>query len=252
MNFPDQTPRREPIFNLPAVVTWSLGILVGIHLLRVFVLGDGSVTDATVLSNGAFFPLRVTEPEVADLLAPAWAGARYWMFLTYSLLHANFMHLGVNAVWMAAFASPLARRFGTGRFLLLSAAGSIGGAALHLLANLGEMAPMIGASAAISAHMAAVSRFAFEPGAPLSGYMTDPTMADRQPASPLSRMLRNRRAMIFLVVWFAINLVFGAAIGDVGAGNIAWQAHIGGFVAGLALFPLFDPIGPRRRDQPAG
>ena len=48
----------------------------------------------------------------------------------------------------------------------------------------------------------------------------------------------------FLAVWFAINLLFGLGSLSI-AGyeqNIAWQAHIGGFLAGLLLFSLFDPI----------
>jgi membrane associated rhomboid family serine protease len=52
----------------------------------------------------------------------------------------------------------------------------------------------------------------------------------------------------FLGVWFGVNIVFGLgslAIGSEGA-SVAWQAHIGGFFAGLLLFALFDPI-PRGR-----
>jgi membrane associated rhomboid family serine protease len=40
------------------------------------------------------------------------------------------------------------------------------------------------------------------------------------------------------VIWFAIN--FLPAISNFGGSNIAWEAHIGGFVAGLFLLPLFD------------
>jgi membrane associated rhomboid family serine protease len=60
-------------------------------------------------------------------------------------------------------------------------------------------------------------------------------------------MLRDPRVMIFIVVWFGINLLFGAASLPI-AGNdqpIAWQAHIGGFLAGLLLFSLFDPVSGR-------
>jgi membrane associated rhomboid family serine protease len=50
--------------------------------------------------------------------------------------------------------------------------------------------------------------------------------------------------LAFLAVWFGVNIVFGVgsiAIGADGA-SVAWQAHIGGFVAGLMLFSLFDPV----------
>jgi membrane associated rhomboid family serine protease len=51
---------------------------------------------------------------------------------------------------------------------------------------------------------------------------------------------------VFLVVWFAINLVFGmSSLSLGGAGEVvAWQAHIGGFLAGLLLFSWFDPPPP--------
>jgi len=45
-------------------------------------------------------------------------------------------------------------------------------------------------------------------------------------------------------VWFGVNIIFGLgsiSIGTDGA-SVAWQAHIGGFLAGLMLFSLFDPV----------
>jgi membrane associated rhomboid family serine protease len=59
----------------------------------------------------------------------------------------------------------------------------------------------------------------------------------------LLRALRDPRVLGFLAVWFGVNIVFGIgsiAIGAEGA-SVAWQAHIGGFLAGLLLFSLFDP-----------
>jgi len=62
----------------------------------------------------------------------------------------------------------------------------------------------------------------------------------------LLAVLRDARVVIFLAVWFGLNLLFG--LGSIGLdGNdqaVAWQAHIGGFLAGLLAFPLFDPVKP--------
>jgi membrane associated rhomboid family serine protease len=58
--------------------------------------------------------------------------------------------------------------------------------------------------------------------------------------------------LAFLAIWFGVNIIFGVgsiAIGMEGA-NVAWQAHIGGFFAGLLLFSLFDPI-PRETSDAA-
>ena len=60
-------------------------------------------------------------------------------------------------------------------------------------------------------------------------------------AQPLLALFAERRFLSFTAVWFGTNL----AIGLIGIGNgmtIAWDAHIGGFLAGLLLFPLFDPV----------
>ena len=62
-------------------------------------------------------------------------------------------------------------------------------------------------------------------------------------------MLADRRALTFLIAWFATNLLFGlgSISFGIGGGAIAWQAHIGGFAAGLLLFSAFDPV--RRADS---
>jgi membrane associated rhomboid family serine protease len=56
--------------------------------------------------------------------------------------------------------------------------------------------------------------------------------------------LRDERVLGFLAIWFGVNIIFGIgaiSVGTEGA-SVAWQAHIGGFFAGLLLFSLFDPV----------
>ncbi|WP_204271566.1 rhomboid family intramembrane serine protease [Escherichia coli] len=50
--------------------------------------------------------------------------------------------------------------------------------------------------------------------------------------------------MGMIIVWIVLNVVFGAvSLPIAGAeGQIAWQAHLGGFLAGLLLFRFFDPV----------
>jgi membrane associated rhomboid family serine protease len=112
------------------------------------------------------------------------------------------------------------------------------------------MVPMIGASAAISGAMAAAMRFVFQQGGPLGVFRSDDdTDAYRVPASSLSATLRDPRFLIFLVVWIGLNALFGlgtVSIGTEAGQEIAWQAHIGGFFAGLILFNAFDPAPPPR------
>jgi membrane associated rhomboid family serine protease len=124
------------------------------------------------------------------------------------------------------------------------------GALAHLLTHEHAIAPMIGASASVSGAMAAAIRFAFVKGSFLSFSRGDADEAARVPALSLLRALRDPRVLGFLAVWFGVNIIFGMgsiAIGSEGA-SVAWQAHIGGFVAGLILFALFDPVPRAPRD----
>jgi membrane associated rhomboid family serine protease len=237
---------RQPIFNLPRVVIWLVALLLAVHAVRLYVLSDA--TDVGMLLTFAFIPIRETAPAAVAAVMPTWIGPQLWTFVTYAFLHADWAHVAFNALWLAAFGSPLAWRFGTGRFLAFSAAGAIAGALLHLAVHWNDLVPMVGASAAISAHMAGASRFVFAAGGPMWG-MGRGSAAYRLPAAPLSLIVRDRRVIAFLAVWFGLNLLFGLTGGQTGlaSGAIAWEAHIGGFVAGLLLFPLFDPVQPQRR-----
>jgi len=240
-DFQGAPPRREPVLNLPASTAWLLGILVGVQAVRSFLPPD---LDDTLLLWFAFVPARYAEGGEAY---PGGAAGGAWSFLTYALLHGDWTHLLVNAVWLAAFGSGLARRFGGRRFLLFSAACAVAGAGAHLLAHAGEGVPMVGASAAISGQMAAAARYAFGPPAGQRGHP-----AFRAPALSLGRTLADPRILAFLGVWFALNLVFGSGLVmlEPDQPDIAWEAHVGGFLFGLFAFSLFDPIGPRAARAP--
>jgi membrane associated rhomboid family serine protease len=146
-------------------------------------------------------------------------------------------------VWLLAFGSPVARRFGSLRFMAFMAMTAAAGAATHLVTHFGELLPMVGASAAISGAMAAATRFVFQRGGPLEMWR-DRDEACRVPAAPLSVSLRDPRVIAFLLVWFGVNILFGVfSMGMPGVEqSIAWQAHIGGFLAGLLAFAAFDPV----------
>ena len=233
-----------PIFNIPPVVAAISGLLVLIHSVRAFADEE---TELQFLLWLAFIPARYDSTLLIRLPMPGGEAADAWTFVTYALLHGDVVHLVVNLVWFLAFGSAVAWRFGTGRFIAFFAVTAAAGAAVHLATHFGEFVPLVGASAAISGAMAAALRFAFEAGGPLGYFRDGSQRAFHVPAAPLGQALRNPQVLVFLGVWFAINLVFGlGTLPDVlGSGAIAWQAHLGGFLAGLLLFPLFDPVGTR-------
>jgi membrane associated rhomboid family serine protease len=230
---------REPILTLPPALTAYVLLLAIIHLRVLLPL---EWEDWTIDVFG-FIPKRY-DSALVNLTFPGGEGAKVWSFVTYSLLHANLSHIGFNVLWLLPFGSALARRFGAVRFFLFMAVTAVAGALAHLVTHEHAVAPMIGASASVSGTMAAAIRFAFVQGSFLSFSRGDADAAAKVPALSLWRALRNPRVVAFLAVWFGVNIIFGVgsiAIGTDGA-SVAWQAHIGGFFAGLILFSLFDPV----------
>jgi len=238
---------REPILTLPGALSAFVVLLAVVHLR---VLLPPELENWTIDAFG-FIPKRYDSTLLA-IDFPGGAGAKVWTFVTYSLLHANLSHIGFNVLWLLPFGSALARRFGAIRFFVFMAVTAAAGALAHPLTHEHGVAPMIGASASVSGTMAAAIRFAFVKGSFLSFSRGDADAAARVPALSLIRALRNARVLAFLAVWFGVNIIFGLgsiAIGTDGA-SVAWQAHIGGFFAGLLLFSLFDPV-PRALPEAA-
>jgi membrane associated rhomboid family serine protease len=147
------------------------------------------------------------------------------------------------------FGSALARRFGAWRYVLFMLVTAAAGALAELASNPGAQVPMIGASAAISGAMAAALRFMFQEGGPLQAWRAGAGSCEayRVPALPLLATIRDPRFLLFLGVWMGLNALVGAGVVSFGEPGqlVAWQAHLGGFLAGLVLFTAFDPVAPR-------
>jgi membrane associated rhomboid family serine protease len=239
---------REPILNVPAVVVALLALLGAVHVVRELLLSPAM--DRLVLLTFAFIPARYEPSILLGGILPGGFGAQLWTFVTYALIHSDWTHLGFNAVWLLAFGSPVARRFGVARFIAFFAVTAAAGALAHLAVHPGARVVMVGASAAISGMMGAATRFAFQPGGSLDFWRPRGGDPDRIPAASLVSALRNPNVITFLVVWFTLNLLFGlGSLSITGYDqNVAWEAHAGGFVAGLLLFSLFDPVAAQRSE----
>jgi membrane associated rhomboid family serine protease len=232
---------REPALNIPPVILAVLAALALIHAARVFLLTPEQNNELLWLF--AFDPIRYGIGLLPPADLPGGRGAQIWTFVTYAFFHASWIHLGVNVIWLLPFGTAVARRFGAVRFLFFFAVTAAAGALAHLFAYSGHDAPVIGASAAISGTMAAAMRFAFQSGGPLNFRRTGREADFHVPAAPLSGVLRQPAVLAFLLAWFGVNLLFGLiSLPGVGEGEVvAWQAHLGGFLAGLLLFSWFDP-----------
>ncbi len=234
------------MFNVPPVVVATVAVLLLVHALRMLVLTDAE--DLRFLLTFAFIPARYGTDQVVVGSLPGGFGADLWTFFTYAFLHADLLHIGLNLAWLLPFGTALARRFGTWRYVAFMLVVAAAGAFAHLISHPGAMVPMIGASAAISGAMAAALRFVFQKGGPLGLWRGEhDDNAYRVPAASLMATLRDPRFLIFLGAWIGLNALFGLGSASmIGEGQeIAWQAHIGGFLAGLLLFNAFDPVAPR-------
>jgi len=231
--------KREPLFNIPSVLVAVLAVLVLVHGYTLLLNEEQKLE---FLLTFAFIPARYDTSNMLAGVLPG-GGADIWTFVTYALIHADWTHLGVNAIWLLPFGSAVARRFGAARFLAFFVVTAAAGAAMHLATHAGEQFPMIGASAVVSGTMAAAMRFAFQRGGPLTLLGRTDEGTYRVPAIPLRGVLSDMRVMLFVAVWFGINILFGLGSFPITGGEhpVAWQAHIGGFLAGLLLFFWFDP-----------
>jgi len=244
------TRSSEPIFNVPAVVMAIIGVFILVRAGEELLLS--SEEDIAFLYYFAFVPARYEAALLPPGSFPGGLGAEIWTFVTYAFIHGDIAHLAMNSIWFLPFGSAVARRFGILRVTGFFAATAAAGALAHLVTHRGELVPMIGASAAVSGFMAGAIRFAFQHGGPLTVFRSEEPAAYLVPAPPLSVALRDPRIVVFLIAWFGLNLLFGfglnilLGVGSVGLPggeqSIAWQAHIGGFAAGLLLFRLFDPV----------
>jgi membrane associated rhomboid family serine protease len=236
---------REPVFNLPPVVLWLVAGLCFIHVVVAFVLSDEA--SETLLEWFAFEPLRYYSTVALEGPLPGGLPADVWTFVTYAFFHANLTHLVFNVIWLIAFGTPVARRFGTWRFLAFFAFTAATGALAHLISYFGQNVPTIGASAAVLGMMAAAMRFVFQPGGPLGFLRLSEAETYRVPAKPLGALLRDPRMLLLVVGWFGLNWLLGLrlfAMPGIEDATVAWQAHVGGFAGGLLAFAAFDPVPP--------
>ena len=202
----------ERAINLPPTVLLLIGINVAVHVLRALlseafdqriVLQLGLVAAAYTGDAG---PTGV-DP-VALFVAP----------FTYQFLHASWLHLGVNMLTLAAFGAPVERVLGWRRFITFYVLAGIVAGFVHVLFFYDALDPVVGASGAISGLFGAVLIL-------------------------MQRLGRLPSLIPIALIWIGLNVFFGIVGGTPGAGGdpVAWTAHIGGFVFGLAAIRLFVP-----------
>lgn len=210
----DQPPRSEPIFNAP----WP-ALLVAAAVIVPHLLLQGASQE--VIYSLALVPREFWEGR--------WTGA-----VTMLFVHGGWIHAVMNAAFGLAFGAPVSRVLGlNGRgggifclfYLACGVVSGVGYAAIHPEG----LSPVVGASGAIAGLMGAAAR----------------TM-DSAPGQ-LGPMF-GPRVISLGVGWLVVNLVLAVtgSLLTMGAGGVAWEAHLIGFAAGVLLIgPFARWAGPR-------
>lgn len=146
--------------------------------------------------------------------------------VTSMFLHGGWMHLIGNMLYLWIFGNNIEDAMGHGRFVVFYLLCGIAAALSQAALNPASQIPMIGASGAISGVLGAY--LLLHPHARVLVLI---------PLGLLTQIVRIR-AMWVLGFWFLLQLINSAMVSGEG-GGVAWFAHIGGFVAGMALIPLF-------------
>jgi membrane associated rhomboid family serine protease len=165
----------------------------------------------------------------------------YITLITSMFMHGGFGHILGNMLYLFIFGDNIEDRIGHGRYALFYLGTGILASLAHVfttaLLDGNTMIPSLGASGAISAVLGA--------------YLL--LFPRKRVYVILVRIVTAVPAVVAIGIWIAFQLIRGA--GSLGGGTgVAYAAHIGGFVAGVALIKLFDvpPSSPRRGRAPRG
>jgi len=152
----------------------------------------------------------------------------YFTALTSMFLHGGWMHIIGNMLYLWIFGNNIEDSMGHFRFVIFYLVTGLAAAAAHLALNPASIIPTIGASGAVSGVLGA--------------YLVLFPHARIQTLITLGFFIRivYLPAWVLLIFWIGLQLLNQALIPtEASAGGVAYAAHIGGFVAGIALIFLF-------------
>jgi len=193
-----------------------------------------SVTLLIIAANVAVFLLELSMPHYTLNRFIAHYGIvpdrfTYSSIVTSMFIHGGFLHIAGNMWFLWIFGRGVEDLLGHGKYLFLYFACGIAAGLLHVLVNANSTVPTVGASGAIAGVMGAyLIKFPRSHIVTLVFIFIFITTVDIP-------------AAFLLLYWFAIQ--FFSGIGSVGysevsSGDVAWFAHVGGFVAGMLLVML--------------
>lgn len=146
----------------------------------------------------------------------------YFNFFSSMFMHGDFMHLGGNMLFLWIFGDNIENLIGHVRFAVFYILCGLAAAVAQIALTPDSIIPMLGASGAISGV--------------LGGYVL--LFPNKKVRALIFRVFTTVPAYVALGIWIVYQIVLGYFT-PAGAGGVAYAAHIGGFIAGVALIKLF-------------
>jgi len=182
----------------------------------------------------AMIPAHVTGSLPADglrPLAPLGVQPAWLTLFTSMFLHANWLHVGGNMLYLWIFGNNIEDILGRAKFLLFYLACGVGAGGVHLLSNASSIIPTVGASGAVAGLMGAY--VLLYPRARVLSLV---------PILGVISTLIEVPAIFVVGYWFVLQIVNSTWLrgGEMltKGGGVAYMAHIGGFACGLLLIAL--------------
>ena len=207
-------------------------ILIAINILVfVFLQGMGGNEKFTYAFSTVPAEILTGKDIAAGVLEPTPIPV-YFTLITSMFMHGGWAHLLGNMLFLWVFGDNIENRIGHIRYLIFYLVCGIIASLSHVFVSGSDsLIPSLGASGAISGV--------------LGGYLL--LFPSRRVRVIMGRGITTVPAFVALGIWIVFQVIsqLGVLGGDQGGGGVAYAAHIGGFIAGLALIKLFD-IGVRK------
>ncbi|MDP9200406.1 MAG: rhomboid family intramembrane serine protease [Gemmatimonadota bacterium] len=155
----------------------------------------------------------------------------YLTLLFSMFMHASWLHIGGNMLYLWIFGDNIEDRIGHVKFLVFYLICGLAASAADILFKTDSIIPSLGASGAIAGVLGA--------------YLV--LFPKRKVKVLMARQVVNMPAFMVLGLWILLQIFSQISVVGGEAGGVAYMAHIGGFVAGVALIFL---LGGRRAPPP--